>query len=319
MQLIKRDTISYKFKPSKEEIGKIQNRLKTVAPVEATLETLKETIERGSSFILAEFKEGTISTKVEDVLCTDMVALDIDNKDGNVIYPIDKQTLLEPFIKLIHEEYGAMPLLSYYSFSHNEECNKFRLIYKLDKDLNPEQYKKFYNSLILFLNKDKPVIDTTSNINRLWHGTNSKVTTYDPIPFNTGDIISRLPKVNNRKKRYFDIEPPYDFKDFIILNNYKEEICNIILEQIDIKDFILTHFGGEYRNNRGCCPIHRGDNKTAFVIYDNTCHCFTRCGTYNVISLAKEYYHINDFDEIALRLIREYDLSIPKGCLRKVR
>ena len=73
MMIIKKDTISYKFKPSNEEIGKIQNRLKTVAPVEATLDTLKETIERGSSFILAEFKEGTTSTKVEDVLYTDYV------------------------------------------------------------------------------------------------------------------------------------------------------------------------------------------------------------------------------------------------------
>lgn len=314
--IIKRDNVRYKFKPNKEEISKIQNRLKTIDTVFMNLEVLKETVETGRAFILAEFKEGTKSTKADDVLFTDLVALDIDNKNGNVIYPIDKQMKLEPFIKLIYEEYGAIPLLSYYSFSHSEECIKFRLIYQLDKALNPELYKKFYNSLILFLNKDNPIIDTTSNINRLWLGTNKKVTTYNPIPFNTTDVISKLPIVKSKKRYFRDTDTSdYRYAKFYIKN--KDKICKQLVEEIDIKDYILTHFGGDFKNNRGACPIHRGDNKSAFVIYDNTCHCFTKCGTMNVISLAREYYHINDFNEIAMRLLSEYNIDIEMNDIGK--
>lgn len=38
---------------------------------------------------------------------------------------------------------------------------------------------------------------------------------------------------------------------------------------------------------RGPCPIHRGDNRTAFAHGDEWWHCYTRCGGGDVIALVQ--------------------------------
>jgi len=38
---------------------------------------------------------------------------------------------------------------------------------------------------------------------------------------------------------------------------------------------------------RGACPIHKGDNRTAFAHGDEWWHCYTRCGGGDVIALVQ--------------------------------
>lgn len=38
---------------------------------------------------------------------------------------------------------------------------------------------------------------------------------------------------------------------------------------------------------RGCCPIHGGDNRSAFACDDERWHCFTQCGGGDVIALVQ--------------------------------
>lgn len=301
--LFKHDRVNYKVKASSQEIGKIQNRLKAIPQEKFSINKLIKAIENGNSFYLCQFKEEK-SVSISNVLGTSMLAIDIDNKE-NIIQ-------LSEAIDMIKSKFNALPVLSYYSFSSTPDFPRFRLIYEFDRFVSAEEFKKVYQVLILALNKDHEVIDVqASNCNRLWAGSNKGVTTYDnAIPFNTDEIISRLPKLPERKKApIIDKDTSsFRYKEYYIKD--KEAILHQLIEEIDIKDYLETHFGAKIKNNRCNCVIHGGTNKSALAVYENTVHCFTNCGTMNIISLARKYYGINDFNEVALRLIQEHNIMI---------
>ena len=308
--LFKRDAIRYKQKPNSSDIANIQMRLKNMNQIQLTIDELKNTIERGSSFYLAQFKENG-SVSIDNTLGTEYIGIDCDNKEQIIT--------LEEVIDLIKSEFNATPILSYFTFSSTKELQKYRLIYQLDRFIDAANFKKLYNSLILTLNKKYEIIDVqASNCNRLWSGTNKAATVYDDsIPFNTSEIISRLPKISEKKKApKKDIDTScYNFKGMYINKQYTKYITQKLKDEIDIKDYLETHFNVQFKNNRCACPVHNGNNKSAFTVYNNTCHCFTRCGSLDIIDLAKEYYHINDFNEIVFRLLDEYRIPIDEKAI----
>ena len=222
---------------------------------------------------------------------------------------------------MIQSEFKATPILSYYTFSSSNETPKFRIIYQLDKFVTPDEFKKIYNVLILTINKDHEVIDVqASNINRLWSGTNKELQVYDNvIPFNTDQVTSRLPKLPEKKKAPKIDKDTSSFKYGNYYIKDKEAILHQLIEEIDIKDYLETHFGARIKNNRCNCVIHGGTNKSALAVYENTVHCFTHCGTMNIISLARKYYGINDFNEVALRLIQEHNIMINENSIGRRR
>ena len=305
----KRDTVKYTIKPASTDIAGIQIRLKNMDQVEFSLEELIKTIEQGSSFYLCEFKENK-SVAISNVLGTSMLAVDIDNKEHI--------TTLEEVLELIRTNFNSTPMLSYHTFSSSKDIPKFRIIYKLNRFVVPEEFKKVYNMLILTINKEYEVIDNqASNINRLWAGSNKKVIVYDnQTPLNADEIISRIPKAPERKKAPKIIDNPSNYKhsDKFYLKNHRL-VAQQLIDEIDIRDFLETHWGVRIEKNRCCCPIHGSDNKTSLAIYDTTVHCYTSCGTMNIINLAREYWKIHDFEEIAFRLIEEYDLDINENLL----
>ena len=310
--LFKYDKVPYKTKATGMEIGKIQNRIKIADQEEISIDKLVKIIEQGHSFYLCQFKEKN-SVSINNVLGTEYLAIDVDNKEHI--------TTLEEAIELIKTNFNVLPELSYFTFSSSTDIPKFRLIYKLDKFVTPEEFKKIYNVLILALNKKYEVIDAqASNINRLWSGTNKAATVYDDsIPFNTDEIISKLPKISERKKAPKIDKDTSCFKYGNYYIKDKEAIMEQLKNEIDIKNYLETHFGVRIKNNRCACPIHGGDNKSALAVYNDTCHCFTHCGTLNIISLAREYYHINDFNEVALRLIQEHNIMINENSIGRKR
>ena len=310
--LFKRDIISYKTKANSKEIVQIQMRLKNMNQIEFSLEELTKVIERGSSFYLCQFKENG-SVSLDNTLGTEYIALDIDNKEH--------VTTLKEVINMIQSKFNSTPILSYYTFSSSNETPKFRIVYQLDKFVSPEEFKKIYNVLILTLNKDFEVLDNqTTNCNRLWSGTNKGVTVYNnSTTFNTEEIISRLPKLPEKKKAPKIDKDTSSFKYGNYYIKDKEAIMEQLKNEIDIKNYLETHFGVRIKNNRCACPIHGGDNKSALAVYNDTCHCFTHCGTLNIVSLAREYYHINDFNEVALRLIQEHNIMINENSIGRKR
>lgn len=310
--LFKRDIISYKTKAKSEEIAKIQTRLKNMNQIQLTIEELKNTIERGSSFYLAQFKENG-SVSLDNTLGTEYIALDIDNKE-HVVF-------LEDAIELVKSNFNSTPVIAYFTFSSTASMPKFRLIYKLDKFITPDEFRRLYNVLILTINKDHEIIDNqTTNCNRLWSGTNKTTIVYDDsIALNVDEVISKLPKTSEKKKAPKIDKDTSSFKYGNYYIKDKKAMMEQLKNEIDIKNYLETHFGVRIKNNRCACPIHGGDNKSALAIYNDTCHCFTHCGTMNIVTLAREYYHINDFNEVALRLIQEHNIMINENSIGRKR
>lgn len=102
---------------------------------------------------------------------------------------------------------------------------------------------------------------------------------------------------------------------FYIIN--KHEVADILLKEISISDILNKFYGVNIQYGYGervsiPCPIHKGKNKN-FTVYKktNTCHCFSKCvKTYNIISLAYNYYGSNDFNYIAIKLALDFNINI---------
>lgn len=316
---------AYKTKPSAEEIGLITYGMKNKDCIEVSYKALGEIIERGYSFILADYKNNCKSVKEEYINYLECLALDIDSKENPI-------TLYE-MITLVHKNIGAYPILHYCTFS-DTELTKFRLIYRLENKIDVETYKNLYSALIW---KFKKYLDhATKNANRIWAGTNKKVT------YNENDItisFQSIVKIINahqsklrreEKKR----EQQYTHKNIInsevaaelanydyIKSDYKKEVMDYLMDNIDLKDFIQKYFGGNFKYKSsigfvGCCPLHGGDNKNAFVITNKTYRCYTHCGSGNLFTVARKAYNEENFSKVAIRLAREYNLNIPSEYIK---
>ena len=53
---------------------------------------------------------------------------------------------------------------------------------------------------------------------------------------------------------------------------------DLIRERVDLHD-LAEEAGAEFRGDSSRCPLHGGDNPTAFHVYENgrKWHCFTNC------------------------------------------
>lgn len=71
----------------------------------------------------------------------------------------------------------------------------------------------------------------------------------------------------------------YRFPVILLEENSKMSLIDQIKAAIDLTA-LAEEAGAEFRNGRSHCPIHGGDNKSAFHIFDNgkAWHCHTTCG-----------------------------------------
>lgn len=312
-------------KPNEDEYTKIVNRIKYIKPVDIPLQKLANKIEQGYSFLVANFKENSKSINTCDIENTQLIAFDIDSTEN----PISRDN----FINLMYKKYNIKPIIYYDTFSADERHMKFRYMFLIDEPISIEEYQNiiagFKVDLDIYIDKQ------AVNINRVWNATNKKVYFNDEgLKYRLtkelrNELIKKSNKLVKEKKEKYKERVSINFSDeekiidrFYIKPDYKIQICDYINSSIDIKDFIIDHFGGEFKDHgsyeNGVCTIHGGDNKGALVIFKttNTAHCFTQCDrTYNVISLAYEYYKTNDFSNVAIKLMLEYGLDINSDVL----
>lgn len=316
--LIKISKNGYKQKPTAENMKSISWSIKNNKHVKVDYFTLKKYLERGHSVLLAEFEEiGNIQEDNIKELCC--IALDIDSKENEVTTP--------KMIELIKNEYNITPVLYYNTFSDKDDT-KFRLIYEIEGSIDVEVYKTFYKALVWKFNK---YLDSqTVNANRIWAGTNKKVF-YDekaiPISFNL--LIKLINSYNAKLLRdKKNIKKNTHGKSVKLTNSHTrfnlnniDGLVNYLIENIDLKDYIIKHFGGTFKRNgglhAGCCCLHGGDNPNALVIYDKSYRCYTKCGSGNIITIAKKVYNTDSFLVVAEQLIKELNLNVPNEFLRR--
>lgn len=304
---IKITTSAFQNKPGPEQMKKVCWELKNNASVETDFLNLKKIIEEGHSFILAEFKKrGNISC--ENIRCIEAIALDIDSKEHEIS--------MHEMIDYVYKKIGVIPVLYYRTFS-DQNCTKFRLIYKCEA-VDAEAYKAIYEALAW---KFKYIDKQAKNPNRIWAGTNKEV--FYNAEANTFDFEkmvqitqkykrhkNRIAKEEERKRKIFD-SIKYENKKVEISDI--RELSDYIIENISLIDYIKKHFGGNFKKVnggwQGACSLHGGDNASALFVGSRIYTCYTHCGTGNVITLAKIVYNTDNFVEAVLNLIKEYNLE----------
>ncbi|WBK39628.1 hypothetical protein CB452P1_000044 [Clostridium phage CB452P1] len=311
---------AYKEKPTPEDMKHIfYSYLKDSSNKEVTYEELAVLLEQGHSVTLADYKTGCNSIKEEYIQSISCIALDVDGKENKIN--------IHEMVGLIYKKFGMLPIIKYCTFSDTDNT-RFRLIYRFEDKIDIEVYKSFYIALQWKLNKY--IDQQTKNANRSWAGTNKKVEYCDnDIPFSFAIIVKLIHAYNSKLKREAE-KNKIEFKgkcnnefttESYIKTEYKEDVIKFLIQNIDLRDFITSHFSWKYKRNGdnlvGPCFFHGGDNQGALVVSKTIYTCFTRCGTGNVITAARKAYGIEHFSTVAFRLCQEYNLTIPEEFIKE--
>lgn len=304
---------AFKMKPTLEEIKKVTWEFwKDYTTHNLGYDTIASLIGNGHSFIFAEFKKGCNNIQVDSIESISCIAMDIDSKE--------KPVNMYEMISIVYNKIGAYPIIAYNTFSDIDNT-RFRLIYRLSDKIDAETYKVLYKALQW---KFKQLDQQTSNPNRIWAGTNKKVEYQkNDKPITLQVMIKLINSYNSmlkRKEKVKKVELIGEFKKYennsYIKSEHKEDVIEYLIQNINLKDFIEKHFGGRFRrtgdNFTGCCCLHGGDNKSSLVISKRIYTCFTRCGTGNIITVAKKAYNVSNFSIVAFMLAEEYNLYIPE-------
>ena len=310
---------AYKNKPSADDIKEITYHMKNSECKSVNYKELAQILEQGYSVLLADFKEvGNI--KEDNIQSISCIALDIDSKENRI-------TMFE-MINKIYSTLGFYPILSYCTFS-DKEFTKFRLIYRLENSIDSETYRILYLALQW---KFKKYLDpATKNANRIWAGTNKSVFyNKNDIPITYENLLKLIKAYESslkRKERKVLLEKNQKYAKIQYTNNeyikpeYKEYVMNFLINNIDLREFIPKKLGGNFKRVgekiTGACVFHGGDNITALVIDKDRYTCFTHCGCGNIITAARKIYNIENFSEVAFKLLNEYGFTIPESYIRR--
>ena len=90
-----------------------------------------------------------------------------------------------------------------------------------------------------------------------------------------------------------------------------------LLDQVDLVA-LAERAGAEFHHNgrgaRSTCPLHGGDNKTAFTVYSDEdgqhWHCYTHCGGGDALDLYRRWKGIQDVKTAAEELAAEYHIDL---------
>ncbi|NFR79715.1 hypothetical protein FDE74_07290 [Clostridium botulinum] len=310
----------YSKKPDVDEIKKITWQMKNNNSRSIDYKELAGILSQGHSVLLADFKEvGNI--KEDNISSLSCVALDIDSKENRInIYEM---------ISKINVALSIYPILSYCTFS-DKDGSKFRLIYRLENNIDVETYRTLYLSLQW---KFKKYLDpATKNANRIWAGTDKGVTYVEnDVPISFDKIIKLIRgyhaslKRKDKRRRIVSNSKYKEFhfdNDIYIKPEHKEEVMKYLIDSIDLREFMPKHLGGIFKRNGdkliGSCVLHGGDNETALVISRDRYTCFTHCGSGNIITVARKVYNIDNFLMVAFKLLAEHNLNIPSEYVREV-
>lgn len=319
---IRLGNVGFKRKPSSKEMALVANHFKRKeSSITLSFKDLADKIGEGRCFILAKFKDvyGLTSDLIESHKC---LALDIDSKTN----PIKMMDMIE----LIKSKYGITPIIYYQTFS-DVNMTKFRLIYRLEDEIDSEVYSLLYEAFVWRFGK---YLDAaTKNAGRMWCGTDKEVYFNEcdcPIDFKL--IMTMITSYQNKLKRdkdkkqrqrQNDIKSKNNYinnQDFYILKGKSDEVCEWIINNISLSDFFILKFGCVFSEKYGkfysSCPLdnHPGDrsNDKAFVIDKNDSRytCFSHCGTGNIITAAKMIYGDVGFTNLVALLSKDMGFNL---------
>ena len=127
------DTTEHTSKPHGNEISNITNKLPK-NPTTLSVKELANHIVRGCSIKPSLLR----TTKSDSYVSSNIVALDVDNKDNNIVS-------IDEFLALSRQA-GLHPFLIYESFSSTNDCPRYRVLYRFNKTItDAQEIDKLYN------------------------------------------------------------------------------------------------------------------------------------------------------------------------------
>lgn len=316
--IIKVSNKGYKVKPTKEQMAwEVVPTLKNNKGSNVVIPMLASLLEKGHSVILAEFKEiGNIDKKnIEKI---ELLALDVDSKETPIT--------LHEMKALVFNKIGVLPCIEYRTFS-DVNYTKFRLIYKFEEPITSEVYEELYKALKWKLGKY--IDQQTGNPNRIWAGTNKPVqVNYDSVDFNFASIVKLI--TNYRKsleRKKVEVKKAIkgnnsNLNGKYIKKEYKKELCEMLKEEVDLKEFIEKHLGGDWKQrgdswiSKCVFPSHTGDrDSSSLSVKGKIYNCFSHCGTGDLFTAAEEIYRTKDFSLLVFNVANEYNIRINEEML----
>lgn len=280
---------------AKKYTGSIKNNIKKY-PKEITVDKLAELMTNGYVVCLG-YADGEGSLKSGDWKYQQAYAIDIDNK-GEGYLSIDKAiSLAEP---------GLEPAFIYKTFSHTEECNKYRMVFVLDEPVNKiEDHQHILNILFEHFSDNGIIVADTSctDTGRLFYPGSELVYAGYEVILSKADLLKRkVSKIQEKDHQNLDTK---GFKDYELdtpiltlikssLNGYSfdgeipyvasvPEIFDEFCCKIEIHKLLDVKLGEKFN-----CLFHDDQNASANIIYKDDrykYHCFG-CGvTYDIFSL----------------------------------
>ncbi len=305
------DTKGYKDKElAKKEFGIIKNRVQQDSPpVEVPLKVVVEELQKGKSVSPSVMK----GTKEKDFVEQQVFMVDIDNKKTDI--PI---LTVEKAISICEKNH--LPLAFYYfSFSHTEKLEKYRLVFVMDKVITD---KVLRDTIIRRLIDLFEQADTScTNADRVFFGTNKEAKILDLKARITVDNILKIPPkttiVKKKKTSRADKELERLINDFDFFSYLKERNGNIVR---DNPRYIM------FEN----CEICGHKNDLVYYPETNSFNCFSDKGKKEkiggtIIDYLKEVYKLTPSKAITkfkkelckkmskeLKIIRMSDVKLEK-------
>ena len=256
------DKVPFPQKPEGFQIGGIRNRLNNMAAGEYTLGEICESIQRGQTICPGVLVGGSIKDNwtQQQLFCVD---IDNDIEDKMTISPDKALEICD--MNLIK------PAFIYYSFSHSEFKDKFRIGFVADEVVTslPKRNIIMQALMDLFPQRDS----VCSDENRLFFGTNKGLYYFDSNARFTYDDIVRISEKL--------IDPPTVEK---IYTDYNDKI-NLVseIEKFDFLGYLtqvcgeISHEGSRYIMFRSC-PICGGHEDLVFYHDTKMFTCFGKYG-----------------------------------------
>ena len=128
--------IKLNSKPLPKDVAKISNSISTQ---EVTIEEFIDKVEQGYTFCPSVFSNKRTN---QNFISTQVFALDFDDNQN----PIEKVNLFK--------DYGIEPNFVYYTFSHKERFNKFRIVFFVDTIITDRKTRDKIQKALMLIAKD---------------------------------------------------------------------------------------------------------------------------------------------------------------------
>ncbi len=262
------DSVSYKHKPTHNDISAIKPRLSASKPVNLTVKELEQRILLGVTYTPAILRGGS---KAENWKCQQLFCIDIDNENKKAPKgeksksenPLDVTEVLKRC-----ESWGILPALIYETFSSTPQWLKFRIVFISSKVITDGMQRDLIQ---LGLQEIFPECDSScKNRDRLFFGGKNTLYINENAVCDFGSI-EQLGKAQNDKQA---------FEKFAYNNNSGE--LDRLKAEFDFLGYIRNFGGLESRAGRlirfNPCPICGHNDDFYYYPETNSFKCFGQSG-----------------------------------------